>query len=275
MNITIIKCLKLIILFYVLGNQNPYSQGYHQSMERYPTGYPGGYQSSRYQGNSNTMDYQSTSNAMHYPQASGNVPHNSIPGQSQYNQYSHNSPSNYRYYQGSNSTVNAGYNNNLPSNTSDNVCRFGRSATSTPVPQEQGYYSQQFPGAQPEQNVQDMYVSNRGCSIQENLTLPVTNQMSDIEQLTQYATATVSNSVDTLPLKSDDISLSKQNADDFEDVNMEVSIIGTAGPSQDKLCLNNNYSVPSKVVSIDQNPVAKTFVGPTVSQPYQQSMSAK
>lgn len=239
-------------------------------MDRYPAGYPGAYQSSRY--NSNAMDYQSTSNAMHYPQASSNVPHNSTPGQSQYNQYSHSSPSNYRYYQGSNSSVNAGYNNNLPNNTSDNVCRFGRSATSTPVPQEQGYYSQQFPAAQPEQNIQDIYASNRGCSIQENLTLPVTNQINDIEQLT----ATVSNAVDSLPLKSDNVSLSKPNADDFGTVDMEVSIVGSSGPSQDnKICLNNNYNIPSKIVSVDQNPAAKHFAGPTVPQPYQQSMSER
>ncbi|KAG8202119.1 hypothetical protein JTE90_010480 [Oedothorax gibbosus] len=243
------------------------NQIYHQPVDpRYPPGYQGTYPPSRYQGNTNSMDYQSATNSMHYPQASGN----NAPGQSQYNQYSQSSPSNYRYYPGSNSTGNAGYNNNMPNNSSDNGYRFGRSATSTPVPQDQGYYSQQFSSTQPGQS---MYNSNRECSIPENPAMAVTNNVNSLEQLTPFATA--NSSVDTLSAKSENISLSKPNADNFETDDMEVSIIGsTMGTSQEnKTTLNNNYGVPSKTASVDQNVAAKHFSGSTVTQPYQQFMS--
>lgn len=264
------NCTYIFILS--LGNVNPYSQNYPQAMDgRYPPGYPATYPSSRYQCNSNSMDYQSTPNSMNYSQAAGSVPHNNAPGQSQYNQYSQSSPSNYRYYPGSNSTGNSGYNNNMPNNSNDNGYPFGRNVTSTPVPQDQGYYSQQFSSSQPGQN---MYNSNREMQENVKLSMTVLNQ-NDLEQLTPYATA--NNSVDTISAKSESIGRSKPNADSIETDDMEVSIIGSSmGSSQEnKTTLNNSYGVPSKAVSVDQNIAAKHFSGSTISQPYQQSMPAR
>ncbi|XP_055928319.1 AT-rich interactive domain-containing protein 1A-like isoform X2 [Argiope bruennichi] len=259
------------------GNQTHYSQGYPQPMERYHSGYPASYQHPRYPCNNNAVDYQCTSNAMHYPQtAPNNVPHNSGSGQGQYNQYSQTSASNYRYYQGNNPTGNAGY-NNMPNNISDNLCRYGRSATSTPVPQEQGYYSHQYSAPQQGQNIQDIYNSGRGCSMQENLTLPVANQIAnDLQQMEQLASySAVSNTVDTSSLKSDISQLPKSSSDSFGNMNMDVTIVGSVTDSlQDKTCMKTSYSTSCKTITSDSTPIVTKCFTPTTPAPqsYQQSI---
>ncbi|CAL1294533.1 unnamed protein product [Larinioides sclopetarius] len=260
------------------GNQTHYSQGYPQPMERYHSGYPASYQSPRYPCNNNAMDYQCTSNTMHYPQtAPNNVPHNSGSGQGQYNQYSQSSASNYRYYQGNNPTASAGYNSNMPNNISDNLCRYGRSATSTPVPQEQGYYSHQYSAPQQGQNIQDIYNSGRGCSMQENLNLPAANQIAnDLQQMEQLASyATVNNTVDSSSLKSDASQLPKSSSDSFGTMNMDVTVTNSVTDSmQDKTCLKTSYSTTGKTITSDATPiVTKCFTSTTPApQSYQQSI---
>lgn len=256
------------------GNQTHYSQGYPQPMERYHSGYPASYQSPRYQCNNNTMDYQCTSNTMHYPQtATNNIPHNTGSGQTQYNQYHQSSASNYRYYQGNNASASAAYNTNMPNTVNDSLCRFGRSATSTPVPQEQGYYSHQYSTPQQAQNMQDIYNSGRGCSMQENLTLPVANQITnDLEQLASYST--VNTSIDAASLKPDNIQLQKSNSESFGNINMDISLTNTvADPSQDsKMCMKTNYTSTNKIITVDPATiVTKSFTtGTTAPQSYQQ-----
>ncbi|GBN63654.1 Trithorax group protein osa [Araneus ventricosus] len=260
------------------GNQTHYSQGYPQPVERYHSGYPASYQSPRYPCNNNAMDYQCTSNAMHYPQtAPNNVPHNSGSGQGQYNQYSQSSASNYRYYQGNNPTASAGYNSNMPNNISDNLCRYGRSATSTPVPQEQGYYSHQYSTPQQGQNIQDIYNSGRGCSMQENLNLPAANQIAnDLQQMEQLASySAVNNAVDTSSLKSDASQLPKSSSDSFGTMNMDVTVTNSVTDSlQDKTCLKTSYSTTGKTITSDATPIVTKCFTPTTPAPqsYQQSI---
>ncbi|PRD31026.1 UNVERIFIED_CONTAM: osa [Trichonephila clavipes] len=255
------------------GNQTHYSQGYPQPMERYHSGYPASYQSPRYQCSNNAMDYQCTSNAMHYPQtATNNIPHNTGSGQNQYNQYHQSSASNYRYYQGNNASASAAYNTNVSNTVNDNLCRFGRSATSTPVPQEQGYYSHQYSTPQQGQNMQDIYNPTRGCSMQENVTLPVANQITnDLEQLASYST--VNTSIDATALKPDNIQLQKSNSESFGNINMDISLTNTlADPPQDsKMCMKTNYNTTAKTIAVDPTTITKSFTTATSApQSYQQ-----
>ncbi|KFM78505.1 Trithorax group protein osa, partial [Stegodyphus mimosarum] len=258
------------------GNQNHYNQAYPQPMDRYHTGYPGSYPSSRYPCN-NVMDYQCTSNAVHYQQTatSHTASHNTMPGQNQYNQYSHSTPSNYGYYQGNNSATSPMY-NNVQNNISNNICRYGNSAASSPVPQEQGYYSHQYSPQHQGQSIQDNgYGSSRGCSIQENLPAAAVNQASnEREQRSPYSI--VSNATGISPLTSENSQHQKSINESYGSASATaVTVTNSSSEAlpDTKLCYNNSYTATPKPNVLDQNSLVAKNCNPVnaISQSYQQS----
>lgn len=259
------------------GNPNPYNQGYSQVIDRYHSGYSTSYQSSRYP--CNNIEYQNQT-PMHYSQlVTHNTPPIAIPGQNQYNQYSHNAVSNYGYYQGNNSTSSSAYCNNSQNSANNNICRYGNNTTSSTVPhqQEQGYYTQQYSASQGPMVQENTYSSTRACSAQENLIPAVSNQIaSDLEQTTQYPK--VSSIINTISVTSSESNMSHQKptSDSFGKMNVNCVSMNTSSfescPENKSYC--NNY-VSNKASAVDQTPLINTSSEPTtpISQTYQQPVS--
>ncbi|XP_054708908.1 trithorax group protein osa-like [Uloborus diversus] len=247
------------------GNQNMYGQGYSQVMDRY-SGYPGSYPQ-RYPCNSN-VDYQCAPNTMHYPQTVQHTsPHNTVSGQNQYNQYSHTSQANYGYYQGSNAS-NAPVYNNMQNSINSDICRYGSNATSFSVPQEQTYYPHHY-STQQGQNVPDnIYGSNRSCSVQENHLPPSSSQASaDHEQHKSYPKV---NALNASSLSSDNVQHQKSAIDAYGTHNSSANSANADPVSDNKMCFSNNFNTVNKMVSSEQSTGVTPSCASTPSQSYQQ-----
>ncbi|XP_071044318.1 trithorax group protein osa isoform X2 [Parasteatoda tepidariorum] len=247
------------------GNQNPYNQNYSPVMDRY-SGYSNSYQSSRYQCN-NAMDYQCSSNPVHFPpNTPHNASHNMPAGPNQYNQYSHGSQSNYGYYSSNNSTS-PGFNSTVPNNVNNNVCQFGRSATSTPLPQESGFYPQQY-SSQQGQSVPDAYNPNRGCSM-ETMLSTTTNQGS--QDSNPYS---ATNAIGGPSGKAAErVQHSKPTPDNYGNISLSASHSSSVEISQDKMSFSVSYSANKN--SPDQNSVVEKSFAPgaaVAAQTYQQTI---
>lgn len=249
-------------------------------MDRYHSGYPSSYQSSRYP--CNNMDYQCSSNSVHYPQTgTHSAPPSAVSNQSQYNQYSHNSLSNYGYYQGNNSTSSPLYNNSLQNSAGNNICRYGNNTTSSTVPPEQGYYSQQYSAPQQGQIVhENSYGSNRGCPTPATLMSSSTNQASDLEQSISYPK--VSSVVNGTSVTMSDTNIPHQKAppDNFGNVTVNCVSMSSANMEscQDNKVYCNNYSVSNKpTVTPDQTSMINASCTPTpaIAQTYHQPVSER
>lgn len=249
-------------------------------MDRYHSGYPSSYPSSRYP--CNNVEYQYPSNSVNYQQQVTHSTPNAVTGQSQYNQYSHNSLTNYGYYQGNNSTSPM-YNNNLQNSASNNVCRYGNNATSSTVPnqQEQGYYTQQYSSPQQGQIVQEnSYGPSRGCPTQENIISPIANQVSnDHEQPTTYPKVSSVINGTSVTTSESSVTHQKSTPDSFANVNAScVSMSNSNFEScQDNKPYCNNYNISNKAATPDQTSLINSNCTPTppISQTYQQSSTER
>lgn len=239
-------------------------------MDRYHSGYPSSYQSSRYP--CSNVNYQCATSSIHYSQS---VTHSAPPpnasSQGQYNQYSPmNSLTNYGYYQDNNNSASSqAYNNNLQNGSSSNICRYGSSSSA--VPQEQGYYSQQYSTSHHENS----YSSNRACNTQENLT---PNDIEQQQPLTYPKVVSTVNSA-SRTLAENSISHPKAASDGFGNINPNCISMSTSNfsASQDTKTYCGNYGVATKTTTSEQTPVISSncVLTPAISQTYQQPLSER